>query len=295
MQIYTFTPEFWKDFELLDVGKGEKLESWGKMVIRRPEPQAVWDKLWTDEQWDKQTQISYKSKSAHAGIWLKKNNQLPDKWRINYQSKLLRLSFQLSLTAFKHIGLFPEQADNWEFIAETCQKIPHAKVLNLFAYTGGATLAAAQQGANVTHLDAIKQVVSWAKENAAINKIDNIRWIVDDALKFIKREISRGQKYHGILLDPPAFGHGTQGELWKLAEHINELMQLTAQLLLPPPHFVLLNVYSLGFSPIILSNLMNAHFAVNSENLKIGELYLPIRAAKPYSLPLGVVARYYQP
>lgn len=294
MKIHTFITNFGKDFEILDAGEGEKLERWGSVVIRRPEPQAVWQKNWPEQKWSDYSHITYKAKNTHAGTWEKKDSRVPDKWLIHYQSKQLRLSFRLSLTAFKHLGLFPEQANNWEFVARLCGKIPQAKVLNLFAYTGGATLAAAQQGASITHLDAVKQIVTWANENATLNKLDNIRWIIDDALKFTKREIARGKKYHGIMLDPPAFGHGSQGERWKLEDQINELMQLVAQLLAPPPHFVVLNTYSLGFSPMILSNLMQIHLAPPVNTLEVGELCLPICANTATLLPLGVVARYFK-
>jgi 23S rRNA (cytosine1962-C5)-methyltransferase len=200
------------------------------------------------------------------------------------------LRFRLGLTSFKHVGIFPEQAVNWEYITESMSmlKVERPKFLNLFAYTGGASLAARAAGAETTHLDSIKQVVSWANENMQLSDLDHIRWVVEDALKFVKRETKRGNKYHGIILDPPAFGHGPTGEKWKLEDNINEMMKHVLDLLDPHQHFLILNAYSLGFSSMILENLVRTK--ANANNLEIGELYLKDKYEK--KLPLGAFARF---
>mgnify|MGYP003350857715 FL=1 len=196
----------------------------------------------------------------------------------------------MGLTSFKHVGVFPEQAVNWDYIFNSVKQLKTAqpKFLNLFAYTGGASLAAKAAGADTTHLDSIKQVVTWAKENMELSKLENMRWIVEDALKFTRREVKRGNKYHGIILDPPAFGHGPDGEKWKLEDNISEMMKNVLQLLNEEEHFLILNAYSLGFSSLILENLVQQNFKV--QNLEIGELYLQDNFNK--KLPLGAFARF---
>ena len=197
------------------------------------------------------------------------------------------------MTSFKHLGIFPEQAVNWDYISKNIKqfKIPEPKVLNLFAYTGGASLIAAAAGADTTHVDSIKQVVTWANENQEISGIKNIRWVVEDALKFVKRELKRGKKYNGIILDPPAYGHGPNGEKWKLEDHINEMMHDVMELLDPEEHFLILNTYSLGFSSVIIENLIRGAYP-KVENLEIGELYL--QATSGPKLPLGVFGKFYK-
>lgn len=197
------------------------------------------------------------------------------------------LSFRLALTSFKHVGIFPEQACNWDYIAESISslKTEQPKVLNLFAYTGGASLAAKAAGADTIHLDSVKQVVTWARENMELSKLSDIRWVVEDALTFVKREVKRGKKYQGIILDPPAYGHGTDGERWKLEDSINEMMKLAKSLLDEQEHFLILNTYSLGFSSLIIENLLSG-----AKGLNTGELYL--QATSGHKLPLGVFGRY---
>ncbi|HLP33913.1 MAG TPA: class I SAM-dependent methyltransferase, partial [Bacteroidia bacterium] len=247
------TPEHWKDYELLDCGDFEKLERFGKFVLRRPEPQAVWGKVWSEKEWQQQTDITFIAKSSQAGEW-KKKTPSPENWQVQYNYNNLQLKFKLGLTSFKHVGLFPEQAANWDYIYSAIKgmKIPQPKVLNLFAYTGASSLAAKAAGADVVHVDSVKQVVSWARENMELSGLDNIRWTVEDAAKFVEREVKRGKKYNGIILDPPAYGIGAKGERWKLEDMINGLMADLAQLLDKDNHFFLINTYSLGFSSLIL-------------------------------------------
>lgn len=283
------TPEHWKDYELIDCGEFEKLERFGQYITIRPEPQAVWDKILSNKEWESRAHVKFISKSSSAGEW-KKLKQSPDKWTIKYDfgNKNSSINFKLSLTSFKHVGVFPEQASNWEYIYKTIKEIgiEKPKFLNLFAYTGGASLAAKAAGADVTHVDSIKQVVTWANENMVLSSLDNIRWVVEDALKFVKREQKRGNKYHGIILDPPAYGHGPNGEKWKLEDNINEMMKCVIDIL-DEKHFLILNAYSLGFSSLIIENLI-AEKA--KKNLETGELFLS--ATSGVKLPLGVFGRF---
>lgn len=283
------TPLHWKDYELLDCGKTEKLERFGELVLIRPEPQAIWDKGLSEKEWEGLADIRFRPKSATTGHWIKKKASLPDRWQIRYQTQDLNLRFRLALTAFKHVGIFPEQAVNWDYIASSLKKLrsPEPKFLNLFAYTGGASLAARQAGAATTHVDSIKQVVTWGNENMKHSGLGDIRWIVDDAIKFVKREIRRGKKYHGIILDPPAYGHGPKGEKWKLEDQINDLIKEIAALLDEKEHFLILNTYSLSFSALVVKNLLEA--TMPGSQSEIGELYL--RAATGCRLPLGVWGR----
>ncbi|MFZ5553980.1 MAG: class I SAM-dependent methyltransferase [Bacteroidota bacterium] len=280
-------PENWNDYELLDSGNFEKLERFGEFIAIRPEPQAVWDKGWSEEQWLKKAHVKFVSKSSSSGGW-KKIKKMPDQWEIHYSLPgKKQITFRLGLTAFKHVGVFPEQAVNWDFIFETLskQKTSKPKFLNLFAYTGGASLAAKAAGADVYHVDSIKQVVTWSKENMEKSGLSDIRWVVEDALKFVKRELKRGNRYNGIILDPPAYGHGPSGEKWKLEDNINEMMKTVLQLLDPEEHFMILNAYSLGFSSVIIENLLKGA----PGKLSTGELYLP--SATGQKLPLGVFGR----
>ncbi|CAG0948424.1 MAG: oxidoreductase [Bacteroidetes bacterium] len=281
------TPAHWQEYELIDSGEFQKLERFGKYYIIRPEPQAVWDKQLPEKEWEKWVHVSFIQSGSNSGTW-KKHKEMPDRWYIHYtlpnQSKI---QFKLALTAFKHVGVFPEQAVNWDFIFQSIKKsgIQTPRFLNLFAYTGGASLAAKAAGADVVHVDSIKQVVSWAKENMDRSNLANIRWVVEDALKFVKREVSRGNHYHGIILDPPAFGHGPNGEKWKLEDNINEMMKYVVDLLDSKQHFLILNAYSLGFSSLIIENLLSK----NKKNLTIGELFLESKTQQ--KLPLGVFGR----
>lgn len=282
------TPSRWKDYALIDCGDFEKLERFGEFITIRPEPQAVWPKRLSNDEWKKQAHVRFVQKGSNSGEW-SKMKKMPDQWKIQYELiNGKKLNMRLGMTSFKHVGIFPEQAANWDFSITAMQKmqIEKPKVLNLFAYTGGATVACATHGAEVTHVDSIKQVVTWANENAQLTGTKDIRWMVEDALKFVQREVRRGNKYNGIILDPPAFGHGPKGEKWKLEEQISELLHGVLQLLDSKEHFLVLNAYSLGLSPLIVENLLRP-FA--GKNLSIGELYL--NAESGVLLPLGVFGR----
>ena len=289
--IQLLSPQHWKDYELIDCGNFEKLERFGNVVLIRPEPQAVWAKKYPESEWTQQHHIRFKGRSATSGEWIKKDQKTPDRWHITYKNEDIKLQFRLALTSFKHLGIFPEQAVNWDYIIKNVKKFKTAqpKVLNLFAYTGGASLAARAAGAETTHVDSIKQVVSWANENQTLSGLENIRWTVEDALKFVKREVKRGRKYNGIILDPPAYGHGPNGEKWKLEDNIREMMDDVVKLLDEDEHFLILNTYSLGFSSVIVENLILSSFP-EVQNLETGELYL--QASSGYKLPLGVFGKF---
>jgi 23S rRNA (cytosine1962-C5)-methyltransferase len=289
--IQLLTAENWKDYELIDCGDFEKLERFGNVILIRPEPQAVWGKGLPESEWTKLHHIRFKGRSATSGEWIKKYQKTPDRWHINYKNGDITLKFRLALTSFKHLGIFPEQAVNWDYIIKCIGsfKTEQPKILNLFAYTGGASLAACAAGAETTHVDSIKQVVSWANENQTLSGLENIRWTVEDALKFVKREVKRGRKYNGIILDPPAYGHGPNGEKWKLEDNIKEMMEDVVKLLDQDEHFLILNTYSLGFSSVIVENLIRSSFP-EVQNLESGELYL--QASSGYKLPLGVFGKF---
>ena len=293
LMIQLLTPSNFADYELIDCGDFEKLERFGNIVLIRPEPQAVWAKVLPESEWTRQHHIRFKGRSATTGEWVKKDQKTPDRWHINYRNGDVVLQFRLGLTSFKHLGIFPEQAVNWDYIIKCIRafKTKQPKVLNLFAYTGGASLAARAAGAETTHVDSIKQVVSWANENQTLSGLDNIRWTVEDALKFVKREVKRGKKYNGIILDPPAYGHGPNGEKWKLEDNIQEMMKDVASLLDEEEHFLILNTYSLGFSSVIVDNLIRSSFP-EVKNLESGELYL--QAKSGCKLPLGVFGKFFK-
>lgn len=243
----------WKDYEVLDTSGGEKLERWGKYLLVRPDPQVIWNTPHEHPGWKKKNGHYHRS-SKGGGEWEFIN--LPDEWSISYKD----LTFHLKPFSFKHTGLFPEQAVNWDWFSNL---IAHAgrpvKVLNLFAYTGGATVSAAKAGAQVTHVDASKGMVSWAKENATASGLADapIRWLVDDCTKFVEREIRRGNHYDGIIMDPPSYGRGPKGEIWKIEENIFPFVELTAKLLSDKPLFFLINSYTTGLQPAVLSYMLN--------------------------------------
>lgn len=287
----------WKDYELIDSGNFEKLERFGEYVTIRPEPQAVWDKNLTAADWNAQAHVRFIPQSSSNGNWefLKK---MPENWTLEFPlNDEKKLIFNLALTKFKHVGIFPEQSVNWKFIYESASAIQaktnQCKVLNLFAYTGGASLAARAAHAETYHVDSIKQVVSWANRNMESSQQHDIRWVVEDAVKFVKREVKRGKKYNGIILDPPAYGHGANGEKWKLEDQINEMILDTLTLLDKENHFYILNTYSLGFSALIIENLLNDNLKkAGFKNIQqeIAEIYIP--STSHQKLPLGVCARF---
>ncbi len=287
---FALAPVRWAgDYELIDSGGRRKLERFGRWTLIRPEPQALWPPALSPSDWNQQAAGEYLPQGSHSGRWLRRRPDLPDSWTLSYRSARLNLRLRLALTGFKHVGLFPEQAANWEYVAAQCQRRGGGSVLNLFAYTGGASLAAAQAGARVVHLDAVRQVVGWAKSNAELNGLTDLRWLIDDALKFVRRETRRGHRYTGILLDPPAYGHGPGGERWVLEEHLPELVGLLPPLLDPAGHFLVLNSYSLGYSPVILAGLL-AGICPPGSRVSCGELLLPETTGGRY-LPAGVFAR----
>ncbi|MDH6308588.1 23S rRNA (cytosine1962-C5)-methyltransferase [Dysgonomonas sp. PFB1-18] len=290
-------PQHWTDYELIDSGEYEKLERFGKYTIRRPEPQAVWRKSLTEKEWENMADASFMREKGKAsqdgndkGVWTQKKG-MSDQWFIGYNYKDMNLTFRLGLTSFKHVGIFPEQSENWNYIYDSIKalKVAEPKVLNLFAYTGGASIAAKSAGADVTHVDSVRQVITWSRENMEASGLDNIRWIVEDALKFCRREVKREKKYNGIILDPPAYGRGPDGERWILEDNIAELMSLCSNLLEEKDAFLILNLYSMGFSAIIAENLIKDYFP-DVKNIQFGELVIPEESGK--SLPLSVYARF---
>jgi len=290
------------DYELLDSGDGEKLERYGQVIISRPDPQALWSKLLSVKEWRKAGAVF--SRDEKAG-W-KTNGKIQERWKINFSD----LSFYIKLSPFKHTGLFPEQVGNWEWIrgkirnttplsspskgggSESCRKL---SVLNLFGYTGGATLACAQAGAEVCHVDASKTAVAWARENAEISGLADkpIRWILDDAMVFVKREIKRGRKYDGIIMDPPAFGHGPKGEMWKIEENFIELLDLCYQVLSVQPLFFLINGYASGYSSIAYENNLLSLLKKYGGEIEKGELAIA-ESSSGRLLPCGIFARWFK-
>ena len=290
MNIPAYCAGAWSDYELLDAGGFEKLERFGNQVLIRPEPQAIWEATYSTEEWQKLATIKFKGRSAISGEWVKKQSNLPDRWNIEWKNELISIKLRLGLTSFKHVGVFPEQSVNWDYISKSLKemKVDQPRFLNIFAYTGAASLAARASGAQVTHVDSIKQVITWANENQELSGLKDIRWVLEDALKFVKREVKRGKTYHGIILDPPAYGNGPNGEKWKLEEQINEMIGDVCKLLDPEKHFLILNTYSLGFSSLIIENLLQKAYKGNGK-VDTGELYLQARSG--IKLPLGVIGK----
>ncbi len=280
----------WKDYELLDASDGERLERWGKYILRRPDPQIIWKNAAKHRAW-KNADAIYKRSSKGGGGWTK--NALPETWNINYRD----LTFVLKPMGFKHTGLFPEQAANWDWFSDLISKAGREiKVLNLFAYTGGATIAAAKAGAKVVHVDAAKGMVAQAKENAALSGLADapIRYIVDDCKKFVEREIRRGNHYDAIIMDPPSYGRGPSGEVWKIEDSVDELISLSAQLLSKEPLFFLVNSYTTGLSPMAMQYILGLKVAsVYGGKIESGELGL--RATQSgLCIPCGASARWQQ-
>ena len=278
----------WKDYEVIDCSGGEKLERWGDYMLVRPDPQVIWNTEKDKKQW-RNINGHYHRSAKGGGEW--EFFDLPEQWSINYKS----LTFNLKPFSFKHTGLFPEQATNWDWFSE---KIKNAgrpvKVLNLFAYTGGATLAAAAAGAQVTHVDASKGMVGWAKENAVSSGLADapIRWLVDDCVKFVEREIRRGNKYDGIIMDPPSYGRGPKGEIWKIEESIHHFVQLCASLLSDDPLFFLINSYTTGLAPAVLTYMISTEVAkTHGGHVEAQEIGLPVKNSG-LVLPCGASGRW---
>lgn len=281
----------WKDYQVLDTSSGEKLECWGDYLLVRPDPQVIWKTEKILKGWKKPNGHYHRS-SKGGGEWEFFN--LPNEWSINYKD----LTFHLKPFSFKHTGLFPEQATNWDWFSDLIKKANRpVKVLNLFAYTGGATLAAAKAGAHVTHVDASKGMVQWAKENAVASGLADapIRYLVDDCVKFVEREIRRGNKYDAIIMDPPSYGRGPKGEIWKIEDSIFPFIELTTQILADEPLFFLINSYTTGLQPAVLSYMVNTAI-VNKfgGSVEANEIGLPVES-NGLVLPCGASARYAGP
>ena len=284
------------DYELIDSGDFEKLERFGKYVTRRPEPQAIWRRSLPEEEWRRLADASFlrDARSDERGEW-QVGAGMPSRWTVDYAYGAMKLRMRLGLTSFKHVGIFPEQAANWNFIYDHCRTLsgrePDAapRVLNLFAYTGGATLAARAAGAEVTHVDSVKPVVTWARENMELSGLEGVRWIVEDALRFVQREVRRGNRYRGIILDPPAYGRGANGEKWILEDHIGEMLECCARLLEREGAFLVLNLYSMGLSSTLARTAVHQAFGAPRAE-QYGELCFEDRAAKV--LPLGTYYRF---
>lgn len=278
-----------KDYELLDSGDGEKLERYGDIVVARPDPQTLWKKNLTEDDWQKADAYFYRA-STDANWSVRR--ELPERWPI----ELAGLKFWIKLSAFKHTGVFPEQASNWNWIREKIKKSNRAespKVLNLFGYTGGATLASAQAGAEVVHIDGSKSAIGWARDNAELSGLADkpVRWILDDAQKFVTREIKRGKKYDGIIMDPPAFGHGPGGEMWKIEENFLGLLDSCKEILSDKPLFFIVNGYASGYSAIAYKNSLGDLMKEFGGEIEIGELTVG-ESSSDRVLPAGIFARW---
>ena len=263
-----FPKNSWKDYALLDSGNGLKLERFGRFAMIRPEPKALWEPSLGEKDWLRTAAVRFrpgagfgKAGKEDSGTW-ERLKEMPDQWFVRYPGEGFNLQMRLGLTSFKHVGIFPEQAPNWEFIYGKASGKPQ-KVLNLFAYTGGASLAARAAGADVTHLDSVRQVVSWARENMEATGLQDIRWVVEDALKFARREAKRGHLYDGIILDPPAYGHGPDGEKWKLDELLFDMLR-TVHAILAPGGWMILNLYSNGYSAALGETVVREAFGLKA-------------------------------
>lgn len=279
----------WKDYEILDMASGMKLERWGKYVLSRPDPQIIWKEKTFKEKW-KNLDAKYIRSNKGGGHW-ENVNSVPENWQIKYKD----LTFNIKQMGFKHTGLFPEQAVNWDYMIDKIKKSNRKiKVLNLFAYTGGATVACAYAGADVVHVDSSKGMVAWAKENIASSNLTDryVRFIVDDVIKFVKREIRRGNKYDAIVMDPPSFGRGANGEIWNIEESLYELVELCVQVLSDNPLFFLINSYTTGLSPKVLENvlLLTVNKKVNGK-ITSGEIGLPMTDSN-LVLPCGIYGKW---
>ena len=279
----------WKDYEILDMANGEKLERWGKVILVRPDPQIIWHQKSFPQKW-KSVNAKYHRSKEGGGNW-EYTKKMPQEWKIKYKN----LTFGIKPMGFKHTGLFPEQAVNWDWMIEKIQKAQREiKVLNLFAYTGGATLACSYAGASVCHVDSSKGIVTWAKENIVASGLQNnhVRFIVDDVFKFVNREIRRGNKYDAIIMDPPSYGRGTNGEVWKFEENLIELVELCSKVLSNNPLFFLINSYTTGISSTVLENILNLTIQTKyNGKLSSGEIGLPMTNSK-LILPCGIYGRW---
>ena len=278
--------ENWKDYELLDCGDGEKLERWGRQILVRPDPQAIWEAPRRSSAWQN-PDARYLRSNTGGGHW--ERRKLPEQWTVQYGE----LTFNVKPMNFKHTGLFPEQAVNWDFVMEKIRRAGRPiQVLNLFAYTGGATVACAAAGASVCHVDAAKGMVAWARENAAASDLADrpCRWIVDDCVKFVQREIRRGSKYDAVIMDPPSYGRGPGGEIWKLEDNVYDLITLTEQVLSDDPLFFAINSYTEGLSPAVMEYIVKTTLCPTAGgHTHCDEIGLPVSATGGV-VPCGATA-----
>ena len=277
----------WKDYEILDMANGEKLERWGNVVLIRPDPQIIWKNKSFPEKWNK-ANARYNRSSSGGGAW-KYNSKVPENWQIKYKD----LVFNIKPMGFKHTGLFPEQAVNWDWMISKIQNAKREiKVLNLFAYTGGATVACSYAGASVCHVDSSKGMTTWGKENIGASGLKDrpVRFIVDDVVKFVNREIRRGNKYDGIIMDPPSYGRGTNGEVWKFEDNISDLVELCSKVLSDKPLFFLINSYTTGISSTVLENILRLNIKKDGK-FSHGEIGLPMTNSK-LILPCGIYGKW---
>ena len=277
----------WKDYEILDMANGEKLERWGNVVLIRPDPQIIWKNKSFPEKWNK-ANARYNRSSSGGGAW-KYNSKVLENWQIKYKD----LVFNIKPMGFKHTGLFPEQAVNWDWMISKIQNAKREiKVLNLFAYTGGATVACSYAGASVCHVDSSKGMTTWAKENIVSSGLKDrpVRFIVDDVVKFVNREIRRGNKYDGIIMDPPSYGRGTNGEVWKFEDNISDLVELCSKVLSDKPLFFLINSYTTGISSTVLENILRLNIKKDGK-FSHGEIGLPMTNSK-LILPCGIYGKW---
>ena len=281
-------PGHFNDYELLDFGAGQKLERFGEYILTRPEPLAIGRKKLPYSEWDKFSHAIFEQVSHNSGNWIMKK-EMPDHWHIFYPLGSQKLKLKIALTSFKHVGIFPEQALNWDLIFQTVRSMhkPSPKILNLFAYTGASSLAAKAAGADVTHLDSIKQVITWARENMDASSLADIRWVVDDAITYLTRASRKSTRYQGIIMDPPAFGRGPKGQIWKFDDHIQELVHLVISLLDPNEHFLIMNTYSQNTSSDFVKKLFQDY--PHQELLETGEMF--IQSKQKDNLPVGVYAK----
>ena len=278
----------WNDYEIIDMAEGKKLERWGKYILVRPDPQIIWKEKTFPEKWKKANAIYNRSRTG-GGAWEFKN-KLPASWQIRYKD----LIFNIKPMGFKHTGLFPEQAANWEWMINKIKQSKRPiKVLNLFAYTGGATVACLYAGASVCHVDSSKGMVAWAKENVISSKLQDrpVRYIIDDVIKFVQREIRRGNKYDAIIMDPPSYGRGTSGEVWQFENNISDLVNLCTNILSDKPLFFLINSYTTGISSEVLSNILRINMKKYRGKITNGEVGLPM-AQSDLVLPCGIFSRW---
>jgi 23S rRNA (cytosine1962-C5)-methyltransferase len=297
LKLHLLYPSSWKDYELIDSGDGEKLERFGKYILIRPEPQAIWSKVLKEDEWkklsharfDREQKDKFRFTDDVKGGWSRKPG-MDESWNVRYTYHDLNIQLRLALTGFGHVGMFPEQGQNWNFIFDTIKSwsIDAPRILNLFAYTGAASIVARYAGADVIHCDASRPGINWANQNMQLNGLSDIRWVYEDALKFVRREVKRGNKYNGIIMDPPPYGRGPEGEKWTLQEKLNELVYMTSQLMERKNCFFILSMYAVGLSPIVGLNVVKSHFAV--DDMECGEFFL--KSKHDRDLPMGTFLRF---